>query len=99
MIAAEVEVKGERKAAINEGFRLIAAYIFGANEPNAKIAMTAPVQQQGMLAELSAILPCNSNRMAPLLGKSGVVDNPGLDRTLAFNHRHHHFAYLGTAAS
>ena len=46
MIAAEAEVKGERKAAINEGFRLIAAYIFGANTPNAKIAMTAPVQQQ-----------------------------------------------------
>ena len=47
MIAAEAEVKGERKAAINEGFRLIAAYIFGANKPNMKIAMTAPVQQQG----------------------------------------------------
>ncbi len=47
MIAAEAEVKGERKAAINEGFRLIAAYIFGANKPNATIAMTAPVQQQG----------------------------------------------------
>lgn len=46
MIAAEAEVKGERKAAIQEGFRLIAAYIFGANTPNAKIAMTAPVQQQ-----------------------------------------------------
>ena len=46
MIAAEAEVKGERKTAINEGFRLIAAYIFGANKPNAKIAMTAPVQQQ-----------------------------------------------------
>ena len=46
MIAAEAEVKGERKAAIQEGFRLIAAYIFGANKPNAKIAMTAPVQQQ-----------------------------------------------------
>lgn len=46
VIAAEVEVKGERKAAIQEGFRLIAAYIFGANKPNAKIAMTAPVQQQ-----------------------------------------------------
>lgn len=46
MIAAEAEVKGERKVAINEGFRLIAAYIFGANKPNAKIAMTAPVQQQ-----------------------------------------------------
>jgi len=46
MIVAEAEVKGERKAAIQEGFRMIAAYIFGANQPNAKIAMTAPVQQQ-----------------------------------------------------
>jgi hypothetical protein len=46
IIAAEAELKGERKAAINEGFRLIAAYIFGANKPNIKIAMTAPVQQQ-----------------------------------------------------
>jgi hypothetical protein len=46
MIAAEAEVQGERKAAIQEGFRLVAAYIFGANKPNAKIAMTAPVQQQ-----------------------------------------------------
>ena len=46
MIAAEAEVKGERKPAIEEGFRLIAAYIFGANKPNAKIAMTAPVEQQ-----------------------------------------------------
>ncbi len=46
MIAAEATVAGERKEAINAGFRLIAAYIFGANKPNAKIAMTAPVQQQ-----------------------------------------------------
>ena len=46
MIAAEAVVPGERKAAINEGFRLIAGYIFGKNEPQAKIAMTAPVEQQ-----------------------------------------------------
>ena len=46
MIAAEALVEGERGAAIREGFRLIAAYIFGANKPNAKIAMTAPVTQQ-----------------------------------------------------
>lgn len=46
LIAAEVEVSGERRAAINEGFRLVAAYIFGANKPNAKITMTAPVEQQ-----------------------------------------------------
>jgi hypothetical protein len=46
MIVARAEVEGERKSAIEAGFRLIAAYIFGANAPNAKIAMTAPVEQQ-----------------------------------------------------
>ena len=46
VIAAEVEVTGERKEAISKGFRLIADYIFGNNEPKAKIAMTTPVIQQ-----------------------------------------------------
>jgi hypothetical protein len=54
MIAAEAVVEGERKAAINEGFRLIAAYIFGGNQPNAKIAMTAPVQQQKQTIAMTA---------------------------------------------
>lgn len=46
IVVAEAEVAGGRKPAIEEGFRLIAAYIFGANRPNTTIAMTAPVQQQ-----------------------------------------------------
>lgn len=46
MIAAETEAKGERTAAIGEGFRRIAGYIFGANAPGSKISMTAPVEQQ-----------------------------------------------------
>ena len=50
LIAAEAEVAGERQAAINQGFRLIAGYIFGANKPNAKIEMTAPVQQEQTIA-------------------------------------------------
>ena len=54
MIVAEAVVEGERKAAINEGFRIIAAYIFGANKPNAKIAMTAPVQQQKQTVAMTA---------------------------------------------
>jgi len=46
MIVAEVEVSGERKEAINAGFRQIADYIFGNNSPKRKIPMTAPVTQQ-----------------------------------------------------
>lgn len=46
MIVAEAEVTGERKEAINQGFRIIADYIFGNNAPAQKIAMTAPVIQQ-----------------------------------------------------
>ncbi len=57
MIAAEARVEGERKAAINEGFRLIAGYIFGKNEPQAKIAMTAPVEQQKEAQKIAMTAP------------------------------------------
>ena len=46
MIVAEAEVTGEREKAINQGFRLIAGYIFGNNLSSQKVAMTAPVTQQ-----------------------------------------------------
>ena len=46
MIVAEAEVSGERKVAINQGFRIIADYIFGNNAPKQNVAMTAPVIQQ-----------------------------------------------------
>ena len=46
MIIAEVEVQGNRKEAISNGFRLIADYIFGNNTVKRDIAMTAPVQQK-----------------------------------------------------
>ncbi len=46
MIVAQVSVEGERKEAINKGFRLIADYIFGNNSASQKVAMTAPVIQQ-----------------------------------------------------
>ncbi len=44
-IAAEVTVAGDRDAAINAGFRVLAGYIFGGNEASAKVAMTTPVTQ------------------------------------------------------
>jgi hypothetical protein len=46
MIVAEVTVSGERGAAIREGFRLLADYIFGNSVSAQKVAMTAPVMQQ-----------------------------------------------------
>jgi hypothetical protein len=46
MIVAETDVTGTRQAAIREGFRTIADYIFGNNLTLQKITMTAPVTQQ-----------------------------------------------------
>ncbi len=46
IIVAEVEVSGDRDKAINQGFRMIADYIFGNNLTEHKIAMTAPVIQE-----------------------------------------------------
>ncbi len=45
-IVAQVEVRGERMKALNQGFRLIADYIFGNNLSSEKVAMTAPVTQE-----------------------------------------------------
>lgn len=47
VIAAEVEIRGERTTAINQGFSILAGYIFGSNKSTRKIGMTAPVTQQG----------------------------------------------------
>ncbi|MEM8854625.1 MAG: heme-binding protein [Pseudomonadota bacterium] len=46
MIVAHVTVPGDRGEAANRGFRVLADYIFGANRPGEKIAMTAPVIQE-----------------------------------------------------
>ena len=43
MIVAEAQVEGDLDEASGQGFRLIAAYIFGQNQVSEKIAMTAPV--------------------------------------------------------
>jgi hypothetical protein len=44
-LVAETETSGNRGEAANEGFRRLAAYIFGNNRVQAKLAMTAPVTQ------------------------------------------------------
>lgn len=46
MILAEVEVSGERKQAIRQGFKILADYIFGNNSPKKKVETTGPVTNQ-----------------------------------------------------
>lgn len=44
-ILAEVAVKGDRRGALNRGFRTLAGFIFGGNQAQTSVAMTAPVAQ------------------------------------------------------
>ena len=45
-VAAETTVSADEVAARSDGFRLLAGYIFGGNQAQEKIDMTAPVAQQ-----------------------------------------------------
>ena len=62
MILAEVKVEGSLDEASSQGFRLIAAYIFGQNQVSEKIAMTAPVaveEQVSKSAKIAMTAPVN----------------------------------------
>ncbi|WP_243391971.1 SOUL family heme-binding protein [Polynucleobacter meluiroseus] len=53
LILAEVEVAGDMDDASSQGFRLIAAYIFGKNQAKNKMNMTAPVTIESKDTNLS----------------------------------------------
>jgi hypothetical protein len=53
-LVAETTAAGEEGAARDEGFRRLAGYIFGANAGDARIAMTAPVVQEGTRIAMTA---------------------------------------------
>ncbi len=61
LIVAEVKVDGDLDTASNQGFRLIAAYIFGKNQVSEKIAMTVPVgiesSEQNKSAKIAMTAP------------------------------------------
>jgi hypothetical protein len=62
MILAEVKVDGDLDDASSQGFRLIAAYIFGQNQVSEKIAMTTPVaieEQAVKSAKIAMTTPVN----------------------------------------
>ncbi len=71
-IEAQAIVNGSYDQALNEGFRIIAGYIFGGNVKKESIAMTAPVREEKLSSE-------NIAMTAPVLSKSD-----GDSRVIAF---------------
>jgi SOUL heme-binding protein len=68
-LVAEVAVEGARSEAINEGFRILAAYIFGENDSAGKVAMTAPVTQEPAGNTIAMTTPVTQEKA----GKSWIV--------------------------
>ncbi|WP_421858376.1 SOUL family heme-binding protein [Oceanicaulis sp.] len=56
-ILAEVVVEGDRRQASGRGFRPLAGYIFGDNQPREEIAMTAPVTSTRSGQEIAMTAP------------------------------------------
>jgi hypothetical protein len=56
-VAAEVTVTGDQSSAGNQGFRLLAGYIFGGNTRRQNIDMTAPVAQQRVSEKIAMTAP------------------------------------------
>ena len=78
-IVAEVKVDGDLDAASTQGFRLIAAYIFGKNQVSEKIAMTAPVgiessdQNKSAKIAMTAPVAIESNKSPDNAGNQWTV--------------------------
>lgn len=69
-IVAQTTVTGPYKEALNEGFRIVAGYIFGGNTKKESIAMTAPVVEKSSESESIAM---TAPVMATIEGESHVI--------------------------
>ncbi len=80
-VRAETVVEGATWAeALTEGFRRVAAYIFGDNDRASRIAMTAPVESTLPAGSHEA----ESERIAMTAPVIASIGSPGADRTIAF---------------
>ncbi|MDJ0758954.1 MAG: heme-binding protein [Woeseiaceae bacterium] len=59
-IVAEVEVEGSFRSAGNRAFRILAGYIFGDNQPQAKMNMTIPVESVDQGQKMNMTVPVES---------------------------------------
>ena len=68
ILVAETKVEADFENAGNQAFRILAAYIFGANQSKTKIAMTAPVNQKIVSEKIEMTAPVTQTR-----GPSGFL--------------------------
>ena len=68
-IVAQTTVQGSYQRALNQGFRIVAGYIFGGNIAKVRIAMTAPVVEQKESVSIAMTAPV----MAGIEGYSHVI--------------------------
>jgi len=77
-VVAETDVSGTRESAGNDGFRVLAGYIFGKNKGSRKLAMTAPVAQaEG--TKLAMTAPVVQSEGTKLAMTAPVAQSAGAD--------------------
>ena len=69
-IVAQTVVRGSYREALNQGFRIVAGYIFGGNTKKQSIAMTAPVIEKSSRSESIAM---TAPVMATMEGESHTI--------------------------
>ena len=68
-IVAQTIVQGPYTSALNQGFRIVAGYIFGGNTKKENIAMTAPVIEQ----KTNVTIPMTAPVTASIEGESHII--------------------------
>lgn len=83
-ITAQVEVSGSHEEALNEGFRILAGYIFGGNTGQASLEMTAPVTE-GTAETLAMTAPVTVKEGVKLAMTAPVTEGEGaMGRVVSF---------------
>jgi hypothetical protein len=72
-IAAETTVAADEEEARNQGFRRLAGYIFGKNQSDDAIAMTAPVSQAKAGQQIAMTAPVAQSAQRTDLGEGWVI--------------------------